>query len=69
MNCKDCGQSHIGETWFSFSTRCQEHMHDVNGWKPNCSVLSPHIISNDYKIDWDNIKILVQESDYYKRKF
>ena len=40
INCEDCGQLFIDETGRSFSTRCREHMCDVDGWKPNRSVLS-----------------------------
>ena len=69
INCEECGQSYIGETGRFFSTRCREHMRDVDDWKPNRSALSMPAISNEHKIDWVNIKILAQESDYYKRKF
>ena len=61
--------SYINETGRSFSTRCREHVRDVDGWKPNRSALSKHVNLNDHKIDWVNIKILAQENDYYKRKF
>ena len=51
INCEDCGQSYIGETGRSLSTKCREHMGGVDCWKPNCSALSTHAISNDQKID------------------
>ena len=69
INCEDSGQSYIGETGRFFSIRCQKYMRDVDGWKPNRSVLSTHAISNDHKINWVNIKILAQENGYCKRKF
>ena len=44
-------------------------MGDVDGWKPNFSMLPTHTISNDHKIDWVTVKILAQENSYYKCKF
>ena len=53
INCEDYRQ-YFGETGRSFSTKCREHMLDVDSWKPNRNKLPTHAISNDHKIYWLN---------------
>ena len=50
INCEDGGQLYSGETGRSFSSRCREHMRDVDDRKPNRIALSTHAISNDRKM-------------------
>ncbi|XP_066263270.1 uncharacterized protein [Branchiostoma lanceolatum] len=61
--CADCPATYVGESERPLSARLQEH-------KRPSYVSSPvvqHVAKQKHKIDWDNVKVLDQDSDWFSR--
>ena len=64
---KNCHLSYIGQTKRALETRMKEHK---NNWKldhDKWSVVSDHRLLYDHEFDWEKIKILDVERNWYKR--
>src|SRR5580765_6856036 len=67
IHCKDCTASYVGQTKRQLKTRIHEHKINIRQHTSNQSVVSQHITEYKHNIDWDNVKILDHETNYYKR--
>jgi len=63
--CKDCDASYVGQTKRKLNTRISEHKRNIK--QSNLSVVSRHIIDMNHDMDWNDVRILDCESNYYKR--
>ena len=68
ISCRDCIAVYVGETGRSVRTRKQKHADAVKTFNTKKSVLSQHVMDFDYRIDWDNVKILKSKSHAYRRR-
>jgi len=66
ISCKDC-DAYVGQTKRQLRTRMKEHSNNIKLDTSKHSVITEHILKFSHKFDWDNIKILDTESNYYKR--
>ena len=48
------------------ATRKREHVDAIKTFNTKKSELSQHVMDFDYRIDWDNVKILKLESHAYR---
>ena len=65
IKCDDCESSYIGETARSLGTRYKEHC------ATNRTVImavGEHCKNTGHSISWDNIKVVGNESSYWRRK-
>jgi len=67
LSCKDCDASYIGQTKRQLKTRIKEHKSNIKLDPNKISVISEHINSFNHSFNWDNIKILDVEHNYFKR--
>jgi len=65
--CKDCDASYVGQTKRQLRTRIKEHISNVRSSNSKQSVIAEHTLKYSHSFDWDNIKILDSEPNYYKR--
>ncbi len=63
FSCKDCSACYIGETKRALIKRINEHRTS----KKIDSVVNMHMQLLDHEFNWDNVKILDREPNYYKR--
>ena len=47
--------------------KLKEHTNNVKYNPSRLSVISEHILNNDHNLDWENVKILEIEQNFYKR--
>ena len=66
INCKACDATYVGQTSRSFNTRVKEHEADCRH-KRNKSANFNHVSNNNHSINFDNVKILDNESNLSKR--
>ena len=59
---------YVGKTGHCVGTRKWEHVNAVKTFNIKKSELSQHVMDFDYRIDWDNLKILKLESHAYRRR-
>lgn len=59
--------SYIGQTKRQFQTRIKKHNININKKSVFLFVISYRRIDSSYDFDWDNTRILDEESSYYKR--
>ena len=67
INCKDCNASYVGQTKRQLQTRMKEHINNIKLDSARHSVISAHILNEHHSFDWDNVRILDSETNYYKR--
>ena len=71
--CLDCSKSYVGQTGRMLFVRCEEHKKNINLNEKYHDVVTKHRINNNsdagshHDFDWNNIKILHKESNYFKR--
>ena len=71
--CLDCSKMYVGQTGRMLFVRCDEHKKNINLNEKYHNVVTKHRINNKsdtespHDFDWDNIKILHQELNYFKR--
>ena len=58
--CLDCPSSYVGETARALRTRLSEHERPT-------SPVGEHANKEQHKIDWDGVRILDREEDWYRR--
>jgi len=67
ISCKDCDASYVGQTKRQLKTRVKEHSNNLKSLSSNPLVITEHILRHLHSFDWENVKILDTESNYYKR--
>ena len=71
--CLDCSKTYVGQTGKMLFVRCEEHKKNINLNEKYYNVVTKHRINNksdtgsQHDFDWDNIKILHKESNYFKK--
>jgi len=65
--CNNCDASCVGQTKRQLKTRINKHVKNIKDKESKHSVISKHMLENNYSFDWQNIKILDFEPNYYKR--
>jgi len=63
----DCQATYIRQTKRQLRTRIHEHVIDINKKSGSLSVISNHRLENDHKMNWNDVKIMDNESFYSKR--
>jgi len=48
-------------------TRVKEYSNNLKSLSSNLSIITEHILQHSHFFDWENVKILDTESNYYKR--
>ena len=68
INCKDCKMSYTGQSSRALDKRIAEHMADCK-YNRDRSALVMHMKNTGHKFNFDfnNIRILDEESSYFKR--
>ena len=64
----DCGLTYIGETGCKISTRIQQHQKSVLDGKWESSGISEHAKKCHGSIDWNAVKTLTTQQNYFPRK-
>jgi len=67
ISCNDCDVSYVGQTKRQLKTRLNEHNNNLKQDKSKHSIISEHITKYDHSFDWDNMRIMDRESNYFKR--
>ena len=73
--CLDCSKTYVGQTGRMLFIRCDEHKNNINLNEKYHNIVTKHRINNKNdtgsqdNFDWDNIKILHKETNYFKRIF
>jgi len=67
INCSNCTASYVGQTKRQMKTRIREHCNNIKLDESKHSVISEHILNFKHKFDWDNVKVLDREPNWYKR--
>jgi len=67
INCNDCNASYVGQTKRQLSTRIKEHSNNYKSIAAKPSVITQHMLDFSHTFNWNNIKILDTEANYYKR--
>jgi len=67
ISCNDCEASYVGQTKRQLNTRLKKHKNNVKQDKSKHSVISEHIIKYNHTFDWNNMRIMDRESNYFKR--
>ena len=71
--CLDCSKTYVGQTGRMLFIRCDEQKENINLNEKYHNVVTKHWIYNkndtgsQRNFDWDNIKIVHKETDYFKR--
>ena len=60
--CMDCEVKYMGETGRALGTRRKEHHSSVKYEKTESSALAKHLIDNDHRIAWEDVKIVFREN-------
>jgi len=65
--CKDCDASYVGQTKRQLKTRVNEHRYNLTSLSANPSVITEHILQHSHSFDWESVRILDTETNFYKR--
>jgi len=65
--CKDCDASYVGQTKRQLKTRVKEHRYNLKSLTAKPSVITEHILQHSHSFNWENVKILDTEANFYKR--
>jgi len=65
--CNNCNASYVGQTKRKLKTRLNEHKNNVKLEESKHSVITKHMVENIHTFDWQNVKILDHETNYFKR--
>lgn len=66
LTCVSCGKNYVGQTSQWLSNRLALHKSDITTKRDRCA-LAEHILINNHRVDWDNVKILDKEQQTNKR--
>ena len=65
--CISCDEIYLGET-LRFADRLNDHKGNVRRYEYSKSAVARHVIRNKgHKIDWDNSKMIIKESNHHLR--
>jgi len=70
ISCMNCEASYVGQTKRQLKTRVKEHfiLHfNLMSESANPSVITEHILQMSHSFDWENVRILDTERNYFKR--
>jgi len=67
IDCSGCNASYIGQTKRQLKTRIKEHKQDLFKKTGTFSVVSEHRMKYGHDFDWEEVKVLDIENNYYKR--
>jgi len=67
IDCLQCDASYVGQTKRVLHTRVGEHRCHIRRNLAQLSVITDHRLQAEHDFDWDNVKVLDQESNYNKR--
>ena len=62
IQCDECEASYIGHTSKNLRDRVKQHKSATDKGKINDSAIAEHAWTSHHSIDWDNVKVLDQES-------
>jgi len=65
--CNDCSASYVGQTKRQLKTRTKEHVNNSKSISAKPSVITEHMREFSHSFDWNNVKILDTETNYFKR--
>jgi len=65
--CNDCSASYVGQTKRQLKTRTREHVNNSKSMSTKPSVITVHIMKFSHSFDWNNIRILDTETNYFKK--
>jgi len=65
--CNDCSASYVGQTKRQLKTKTKEHSNNSKSTSAKPSVITEHIMKYSHSFNWNNIKILDKESNYFKK--
>jgi len=65
--CNGCNASYVGQTKRKVKTRINEHIKNIKVEESKHSVITKHILEFNHTFDWQNVKIMDVETNYYKR--
>ena len=67
LDCDNCDASYVGQTGRQLGTRVKEHKANIKLDSTRHSVISEHITEFDHCFRWNDVKILDNEHNFYKR--
>jgi len=67
IHCKDCSASYVGQTKRQLQTRIKEHSNNQKLIPSKHSVITEHMLKHSHFFDWENVKILDTEPNFFKR--
>ncbi|EFN65284.1 hypothetical protein EAG_04622, partial [Camponotus floridanus] len=67
IDCADCDASYVGQTSRKLSTRISEHRLHIGRNTSSRSVITDHRLSYNHDFKWDDITVLDNEPNLYKR--
>jgi len=65
--CNNCEASYVGQTKRQLKTRLKEHKNNIKHDRSKHSVIFEHIVECNHSFDWEGIKIMARETNFYKR--
>jgi len=65
--CNDCSTLYVGQTKRQLKTRTKEHSNNSKSISAKSSVITEHMMEFSHSFDWNNVKILDKEANYFKR--
>jgi len=66
--CKDCSASYVGQTKRQLKTRTREHVNNSKSVTAKPSVITEHMREFSHSFDWNNVKILDTETNYFGKR-
>jgi len=65
--CNNCNTSYVGQTKRQLKTRINEHEKNVRFDESKYSVITKHMMEKNHTFNWQNVKIMDYETNYFKR--
>ena len=69
VNCGECEMKYVGETKRRLKDRIGEHYRAVDKRKVQLSALAEHNVKSGHVPQWDSVRILDQERNWFSRRF
>jgi len=67
IDCSNCDASYVGQTKRLLKDRIGEHRNHINRNSNQLSVITNHRQNFNHDFDWNNVKVLDEETNYKKR--
>jgi len=65
--CNDCSASYVGQTKRQLKIKTREHVNNSKSISAKPSVITEHMTEFSRSFDWNNVRILDTEANYFKR--